>query len=160
MGIDLECCDKSLSFSYHYWNNIRLSIAKSFTKYLHEVVSTFIGNGEEGYEKYHFRPLHVDYDLTALFAEIPEDITVNDFLSRILYNYQTHDALICIGLSGIYYLLNKSDSDGFYSPGNCMDIVGLFKNIKEYIDTEAVPLEELTELFTYGFETRKGITIT
>jgi hypothetical protein len=156
MGIDLQCCDKELSFSYSGWNVIRENIAKAFIKYLHEKVTKFI-DIHDG--KYTYCPLRVaEYDLTNLFAELPEDIDVNGYLFMML-NYQTQDALIFLGLIGIYHLLNKSDCDGFYSPGNSMDIVELLKNIEEYIDKETVPFDDLLDLFNTSYKNNQLIII-
>jgi uncharacterized protein YeeX (DUF496 family) len=155
MGISLECNDIEFDCSYTIWNRIRLSIAKSFTKYLHEEVTKFIGYEDN---KYMFRPLDAGYDMSNLFEDYPESVTIDDYLER-MKDYSIRNALICIGISGIYTLLEKSDCDGFYSPGNSLDIVGLLKNIEEYIDKDLVPYDKLLHIFTSGYESKKGVTI-
>jgi len=57
------------------------------------------------------------------------ELSVNYFISSI----DDVEQFIYFNILGIYVLCNKSDSDGYYSPGNSLDIICLLDLIKQYL---------------------------
>lgn len=123
MGVDFYCCEKYSHMSYSTWNNMRTTAIMATKKYLKKQVDT--ENMLLDKDKIHHSPL------LSYFIEM-EEKSLDNFIN-ITNNLDFVDDLIYFDVGGLFALCNKSDCDGFYSPGNSLDICKLFELIEPYV---------------------------
>jgi hypothetical protein len=77
-----------------------------------------------------------------------------------LYNYYL-DLLTVVGVNGVYSLVNKSDVEGFYSIGNCVDIVNAINIIHEFIEDEYMKtaISDCKKVFQEGIEKNMVVAV-
>lgn len=151
MGVDFHCGDVSFGCGYSTWNDIRIDIIKATFNYildkfqkdynLYKDLDTddknWIGEGSEHYI-YKMEILkiiettRVGEKRTSAVFQIETDYTINNFINttRTLSHV---DALIYFNIGGLFSLCNKSDNQGYYSPGNAVDICQLFDLIEPFV---------------------------
>lgn len=145
MGIGLTCEDTECFYSYPFWQDVRIELAKATMQYLKIIKTTLPRNA----------------DLDDLVTATPASL----FSDLYLFHYQTfrryRTVLTSNGLEGIYALLDRSDTEGEYSIGNCHDIVRGIKSVKHCIRDpdimDAIP--ELLKVFEASIRLGKNVKI-
>jgi hypothetical protein len=153
MGVQLDCGDVSISCSYGTWNDIRFFIAKACLEHFIEITKDVETNVGDISTHYHSHLL--DF-IESIKKRKPESIV--DFLSEI-DAYETHNTLIFFGMNGLYKLIAKSDCEGFYSPGDSMDIGNMLILIEPFISDDCDDLTQFKELFRASVELNENIMI-
>lgn len=154
MGVQFDCGEVSISCSYGVWNDIRFFIAKACLEYFIEITKDIDIDVRDISTHYH---CHLVDLVEAIQKRNPESIV--DFLSEI-EAYETHNALIFFGMNGLYKLLAKSDCEGFYSPGDSMDIGNMLILIEHYLSTDCDDLTQFTRLFRASVDLNENVMIT
>ncbi len=101
-------------------------------------------------------------DISALQAIVNKrnkELNVNDYL--MIFNAHI-DYLIKIGIYGVVSLLNKSDSEGYYSAGNSFDIIKMLNTIceKNYIDREFIDIiDDFGKVFQESVSNGRNVAI-
>jgi hypothetical protein len=153
MGVQLDCGDVSISCSYGTWNDIRFFIAKACLEYFIENTKDVDTNVRDISTHYHCQILDL---AEAIQKRKPESIV--DFLSEI-ESYETHNALIFFGVNGLYKLIAKSDCEGFYSPGDSMDIENMLILVEPYLSIDCDDLTRFRDLFRASVELNENVMI-
>jgi hypothetical protein len=156
MSIHLICGDQYFNCRVSYWNNLRQEISKATNLYIVDYLQNFEHHihdyDSEEYKKnilYHssidndvlkqrLETFVVDYQYAEYHAH-PKLAQVDTLLVEYLklYNYYL-DLLILLDVTGTYTLVNKSDIEGFYSVGNSLDILKMFRLIIPFINNEYI----------------------
>jgi hypothetical protein len=138
MGVTFRCGNVSFSCSYGSWNQLRIEVIMAAKAYLQdrfqkdielygklqEDDDDWIGKGSY-YASYKadleemFLPLATSRDPVLTFVQ----------QARL---FQNMNALHHFGLGGLFALCNQSDCEGFYTPGNSLDICYLFDVLEPY----------------------------
>jgi hypothetical protein len=145
MGIGLTCEDTECFYSYTFWNDVRIHLAKAAIQYLKIIKTTLPRNG----------------DLDDLVTAQPKAV----FSDMFLFHYELfghyRSVMTCNGLEGIFALLDRGHTEGEYSIGNCHDIVRSIKTVKHCIQDpdvmDAIP--ELIKVFEAGIRLGKNVQI-
>lgn len=147
MLISLICGDNIYTCNILRWNNIRLAIAKATNEYINNFKIQLSNDTESHKDDLYNKSINKNiinssidnfiYDV-KFSTLIPHPNIISDsILISLLKIYLYYlDMLTIIGAAGIYALMNKGDSDGYYSVGNSHDIISLFKNIMPLIEEE------------------------
>jgi hypothetical protein len=188
MGIDLYCNDKTFGTSYGHWGSIRISIIKSTIDYIQdkfEKDTELYKNIDEGEENWigegsayycYMKDLNELRDIIILTQkskvtefDMPFDNTVNNFISLCRHS-KYMDALNYFEIGGLFALCNQSDCEGYYTPGNSLDICYLFDKIQEHMKKydgyDCVYVEEgrafntIYSVFEQSYTTSKKVSIT
>lgn len=154
MGVQFDCGDLSISCSYGTWNEIRFFIANACLDYFIEITKDVDTTVRDLSTHYHCHLLDL---VEAIQKRKPESIV--DFLSEIEV-YETHNMLIFFGMNGLYKLLAKSDCEGFYSPGDSMDIGNMLILIEPHISNDCDDLTKFRDLFSASVELNENVIIT
>lgn len=129
MGIDLCCENYKFSCSYETWKKIRLSILNATFNYLtHKFNNKLTILNNDNYTFY-MTKIKTVIESNKSYQKTYGNLCVNHFISSL----EETESFIYFNVFGIYVLLNKSDCDGFYSPGNALDICYLLNLIKHYM---------------------------
>ncbi len=194
MGVDFYCGDCAFYCSYSGWDSIRRHIMKACFDYITDKFAKDQANfananvnveeddtGE--YASYH-RHMNNIKPIIAIVEEVnkerrrmqpesaPNVITfinacnndVGVFVTAC-DKFDSIDALIYFNINGLYALCNKSDCEGYYSPGNSSDICQLLDLIKPFIKVndeyvyERIYEGDLYKLFTESATKRLIVTI-
>jgi hypothetical protein len=192
MGIDLYCEDVTFGCSYSGWNSIRIDIIMATIDYILDKYNKdkelyghltdnndgFIGEGSTYYmymcdllklktavlEKKVYRTI-LELDIKI---EIPNDDYINKFINVCNLNYI--NALNRFNIGGLYALCNQSDCEGYYTPGNSLDICQLFDIIEPFVkkyssthsciyDTDNAIENTIYEVFEHSYKTLKNVKI-
>jgi len=97
------------------------------------------------------------------------DNTVNIFI-KLCRNFQLINAFNKFDIGGLFALCNQSDCEGYYTPGNSLDICSLFDKIepfvKKYSCYDAIYEKEgrfynntVYEVFEHSYKTLNKVTI-
>jgi len=68
-------------------------------------------------------------------------------------------SLIYTGLIGIYKFVNHSDSDGYFSYGDCCDIVLAMKKVEKYIDSEFLEWFQIVKSYYQSAIDKKSVLV-
>jgi len=154
MGVQFDCGNVSISCSYGLWNDIRFLIANACLEHFIEITKDVDINVIDISTHYH---CHLIDFVEAIQKRKPESIV--DFLSEI-EAYETHNTLIFFGMNGLYKLLAKSDCEGFYSPGDSMDIGNMLILIEPYLSADCDDLTKFRDLFRESVDLNENVMIT
>jgi hypothetical protein len=143
MGIDLTCETKDFSCSYSSWHNIRSELIEATFAYLEDLIAKNIDIDEENSVLTHLKQyineireygasLENNKPPINPFALLSSKRDLFDAFSEYSGDLCFINILIQFGVGGIYALCNKSDCDGFYTPGNSYDICQLIMIIKAF----------------------------
>jgi len=147
MGVDFQCGDKSYSCSYSRWNAMRCAIIHVCYLYVRDNLE----DTDPEYNDSVYRQ-----DLLDMFQEClsGEKNAVNILINKCCNVDNLIDSLNYFSLAGLYALCNKSDCDGFYSPGNSLDICILLDKVRDnFIKLDSNDAEDMFENIyskTYG----------
>jgi hypothetical protein len=149
MGIDLYCGDITFGCSYSSWNNIRTEIIKATIDYIQdkfEKDKELYGNLSEDDENYigdgslynaYMENLLLFKNNILCQTLINNDPYLSDNkinkLIKCCYNIMFINALNYFELGGLFALCNQSDCEGYYTPGNSLDICSLLNRIEPFV---------------------------
>jgi hypothetical protein len=99
------------------------------------------------------------------FAQMQDNPTISnvDLLIELLKLYTYYlDLLTILGLTGIFALVNKSDTEGYYSVGNSLDIFYTIQHVFPFIEDDYLLLniQDCMKLFDYSVQHKSVIIIT
>jgi len=147
--------------AYNSWNEIRTKIVYATFKYIETI------DNEENKEY-----IETIREITSFIAnDINSSRRPSVRFIEIINTEQMYiDTLIYFNVGGLYALCNKSDCEGFYSPGNSYDICRLldliepFIEIDEYYERIYTPLTNtdncrLYDVFEESWKTRTKVII-
>lgn len=163
MGVDFYCENYNFSTSYSRWNEIRLSILTATLNYLNYTFdnnNVKSSNDADNYN-YFMNKIKTVIEINKNYQKTYGELCVNYFISSL----KETESFIYFNVFGIYVLFNKSDCEGFYSPGNALDICYLLNLIKPYMinttefNTVYVNNSSVYNLFNESREKYKNIII-
>jgi hypothetical protein len=152
MNLNISCGEKKFTASFSYWYSIRNNIIKASINYIEDKIKrdnemyenlkedeiNYIGNGS--YYNYYMNII------TDLIYEINEenknktkllgikiDNTIKIFM-KLSCELRILNALNYFGLGGLFALCNQSDCEGYYTPGNSLDVCALLIRIKPFMN--------------------------
>ncbi len=143
MGIDLDCGSKNFNTGYSHWHVFRLDVIRATKSYVFRLTKV----------EPDLQP-HVDY-IKHYFDTKYDDCKFIDLLDERLQN-----ALIHLGLCGLYELCNKGDSETYYSPAESHHICGLFDLIWENNSNKDRYVDLVYEVFKYSELHNKNVIVT
>jgi hypothetical protein len=149
MGIEL--CTKNASFgcSYTYWNELRIHVIIATIKYINDKFEKdkakyghltendkqCIGEGSTySYHMKNFNKLIKSLEQGSLTI-MNHPSTLNLFVS-LIQSERYRNAVNYFDIGGIISFCENSDCDGYYTPGNSLDIRCLFDKIKPFTNSE------------------------
>ena len=153
MDIHIYSNDKTFSCTYNYWHKIRTNIIKATMDYIKDKFTKdkelFISEDIND-KNYIGIGSHYNYYMNNMYEIINEINEVNkgnfyyvnmdmqlDNTLRVFMSFVSEfkhlSALNYFGLGGLFALSNQSDSEGYYTPGNSLDICLLLDKIKFYM---------------------------
>jgi hypothetical protein len=153
MGVQFDCGEVSISCGYGDWNKIRFFIANACLDFFIEITKDVDASVRDISTRYECHLLEL---VEAIQNRNPESIV--DFLSAI-DEYASHNTLIFFGMNGLYKLLAKSDCEGFYSPGDAMDIRNMLILIEPHLSNNCDDLTKFKELFNSSVEFNENVMI-
>lgn len=129
MVFHLSIQDKTFECNYSAWNNIRQHLIKIAVEYLKELFlddETTLDSIQCTHKKY----------LLEIIPIIEESkYNVHTFI--YLCKPKIFDALTIFNIHGIYSLCYKSDTEGFYTFGNALDIKHFLKITTHIIENDS-----------------------
>ncbi len=188
MGVDFQCGETSFGCSYGHWNEIRRSIIFASLDYIQDKFSkdnelyknikegdeNWIGEGSEYYDymKYinNLKNILLNDNIKPNVFGLKTDQTINIFI-RTCYNLSFLNALNYFELGGLFALCNQTDGEGYYTPGNSLDICSLFDRIEPFVqkyddynniynkEESIYSNNRLYDVFEYSYKTLKRVTI-
>ena len=182
MRIELFCNDKLFYCSYSYWNNIRTNIIRATFDYIEDKINKdklldkdFIFDFETDFDlenmddktiSEYYHNVKTIYNLKAFIKPEQSKISISNFIKLCRYsNYL--NSLNYFDISGLFCICNKNE-DGYYSPGNSLDICILFDKIKpftqkygiyDYIYSSQLHMTCLQEIFTESYKNLRDVRI-
>ena len=146
MGVDFQCGDKSYSCGYGRWNDIRRAII--YATYLYVCDTMDVDDPTESVYKHDLLTM---FD-SCILGNSSHENAVNTVVKECHGTYNIIDSLNYFGLVGLYALCYKSDCDGFYSPGNSLDICILLDKLKETFERYTIDDDEYRSIYNseYG----------
>lgn len=186
MGIDLCCNNKSFFTSYSNWHDIRIIIIQATIEYIQYKFNNITS---ENNNLTHEQNYDYDYDYeddednltyiyymntimsiineintmvitkeTTLGLKIDNTISIITTLSR---NLNVMNAFNYFEINGLLALCNQNDCDGYYTPGNSLDICNLLDKIKDFIFNNIIVYNQIyinnNKLYSVFEESHKTI---
>ena len=139
MGIEIICDNIEYSCSYDLWNLIRMELLNATLLYLENILLDTKLDKERSIEISCI--LYYKNDMLK---------SIDDFLNIMNNKKDFINQFIFYEIYGVYVLLNKSDYDGLYSPGNSIDIIKMIDKTYFFISNDIV-LERI-EFFIKPFK--------
>lgn len=143
MGIDIYCGDKSFYTSYSTWCNIRTQIIHSTFEFLdHTFEETEAKRNQDEEEE------DADYQFWKdLVLQMKEEVrnaqpklcfgtlleTSLEVFLKVCGTMKYLNALNYFQVGGLFALCNQSFCEGFYAPGNSLDICQLLDKIEPFL---------------------------
>jgi hypothetical protein len=184
MGVDFICDEKGLSCTYSKWNSIRKKILKVSLEYLkHKFEEDIKLHGTKladdvnyigEYSQYNYNKQSILNIIKNMDKDYSKDLGIDrtiDLFVSLTNKIKHTDALIYFEMGGLVSICNKSDCEGFYSPGNSLDICHLLnllkplllaKNESEHNDElhiDYTTFVRMVELFEYSYKNLKNVII-
>ena len=104
-----------------------------------------------------------DVKYAELYAH-PTNVSQVDAILIELLKFYTYylDLLTVLGVAGIFSLINKDNTEGFYSVGNSIDIIDTIQLVIDYIEDNYIKesILECIKIFDYSVENKMIIIIT
>ena len=186
MGVDFYCGDITFGCSYGYWAEIRIEIIKATMDYiqdkydkdkelyghLKEDDENWIGEGSEYHccikDLMELKTIILSQKPTASVFGFEIDNTVNLFI-KLCHNLRLMNSLNNFDIGGLFALCNQSDCEGYYTPGNSLDICSLFDRIEPFVKKydcyncvytkEGRLFNTVYEVFEHSYKTLRKVTI-
>ena len=154
MGFEIVCGNVSFSCGYSTWMVVREEIAIASLRYLRKVYDDMLSVNATKTAEQTFMEQLLEY------IELSGCDTIPDFM-RLFSDVDVLNTFIYHRVSGVFALLNKSDTDGFYSVGNSMDIVETMDILQEYICYDDVkPMYgQIREVFSESIRAKNPVVI-
>lgn len=168
MGLCLICKSKSWYSSYSNVHEMRRIFIEGALAYLNELEYKSDHNNEfiqspfdlelskekeeqQGVNFFNNEKQQLIYFIKSLLSPLHEQTL------PISYDpwTKTPYSLYYFGLCGLKILVNHSDCDGYYSPGDSLNIIELYSRIKKYLSSD---YKDLISLFEESYETKSYIT--
>ena len=152
-NMNICCDDKTFSCTHNYWHKIRTNIVKATMDYIKDKFTkdkeaftredkndvNYIGLGS--YYNYHMNNINEIVDEIkevnkSNFYYINMDMQLDNTIKVLLSfvsEFNNLSALNYFSLGGLFALCNQTDSEGYYTPGNSLDICLLLDKIKFYM---------------------------
>jgi hypothetical protein len=187
MGVDFYCGDCVFHSSYGGWDSVRRQIMKSCFDYITDKFANTNVNVEEdddtGENTSYHRHMNNIKQIIAIVEEASAPKSTPDICATNIMTFikainndvnvfvsacnklNSIDSLIYFDINGLYALCNKSDCEGYYSPGNSSDICQLLDLIKPFVKVNDEYVYEriyegyLYRLFTESATKRLIVTI-
>jgi hypothetical protein len=145
MGIGIICEDEECFYTYPFWNDVRVDLAKATLKYLKIIKTTLPKN----------------LDLEDFVAVQPRSLFGDPYKFYCDTFVKYRWILTKNGLEGIFALLDRGETDEEYSIGNCVDIVKGIKTVKHCLEDpdvmESIP--EILKVFETGVRLEKNVRV-
>lgn len=175
MGLYVVCKEKDWSCTYsgvHFYREIVIKATLAYVKQIQCGVIDEKSEIECPYQRELRKEKESQQDLKYFEDEKKRLIS---FLERLLevksisdgdnINYKplqhTDYALYFFGLGGLKDFVYHSDCDGYYTPGQCMNILELYSKIciylKDMFPNEYQDVEELMEVIRESYETKSYV---
>jgi hypothetical protein len=186
MSVHLLCGESSFSCNVNYWNKIRETICKATNLFVVDYFRTFQAQentmddfDDDSSDKDSFYEYNKSINkkllrdkLLAFVREVPyvehnihpmkvngfEDVLLIELLK--LYTYYL-DLFTIVGVAGAFSLVNKADTEGFYSVGNSLDIMETLLNVVSFIEDEYIKtsIQECMEVFNTSVQEKLIVVI-
>jgi len=187
MGVDFYCGDITFGCGYGHWSEIRIEIIKATMDYIQDKYDkdkelyghlkdddeNWIGEGSSYYcymkDLMEMKSILLAQKPTTSVFGIEIDNTVNVFI-KLCHNLQLMNSLNKFDIGGLFALCNQSDCEGYYTPGNSLDICSLFDKIEPFVKNyscyDAIYEKEgrlhnntVYEVFEHSYKTLHKVTI-
>ena len=139
MGVDFQCDTKSYSCSYSRWNTIRRAIVYATYLYVRDYLEI-----DEPHERVYRHDLLTMFD-SCILGDGTHESAVKTVVKECHSTDNMIDSLNYFGLIGLYALCYKSDCEGFYSPGNSLDICILLDKLRNIFETRNIENHRLVQ---------------
>lgn len=183
MGLDIKCNKVSMRCTYSFVHVFRKMLIKSTIQFLESISFTKHFESPETFLKYYFQEPRPDNDYEELEDDYKEEKKKTiyflqalcespELFSSISYRllsdpqpyFRCHSDAIRklheFGINGLMIFVNHSDCEGYFSPGQSLDILNLFMRIETFInkDTdEFMMYEEFLEIFKTSVDTKSYV---
>lgn len=185
MGIDLICDNTNFCCSYTYWGKIRTEIIKATFDYIKDKYNkdkelygnlakeddNWIGDGSE-YHYYMNNLLNLTNNVLEKYTTKIDSFSIINFIevfNQMSFSLDIINALNYFDIGGLFALCHQSDNEGYYMPGNSLDICSLFDRIepfvKKYESYSSIYIQEdsnisrLYNVFEHSHKTFQKVTI-
>lgn len=173
--ISLLCGEFVFNTSLTHWNNIRESISKATNEFIIDYNKHLldIDENEEVKDDIYHKSINKKLILASINGFITDirgavltthpKFTADTLHISLLKIYMYYlDLLTVLGVAGVYALVNKSDSDGYYSVGNSCDIVTTIRSVLPFIDNKFMreSATNIAEIFQASVDNNMVIVIT
>lgn len=179
MGLDIHCGDQTLRCGYHYVQTFREKMIYSSIQYLKSQHFNSVSKYNEQWKDYWYdSPLNENRGEVEYEQQIEEDkekliqalkLSIcgsSSYISNIDYrmwiqNKISSDRLSFFGLIGLKWIVDHSDVDGFYTPGQCLDILNLFARVEPNVELtnemDKIWFKEFTLILMTSVDKRKNV---
>ena len=189
MGVDFYCHNVSFGCSYGRWANIRKEIILATIDYIQhkyekdkELYGNLTDDDHENWigegSSYHCYIIDLLQMKTILltqkqtenvFGNKSHDIIQNFIV--LCNNFKFINALNKFNIGGLFALCNQSDCEGYYTPGNALDICSLFDRIEPFVKNyscydsifpkreEGTNYNRVYDVFEESYKTMKKVSI-
>lgn len=170
MGLDLNCGDENLRCGYYYVQKFRKYMISITIKYLEHLGSNPIEDPKWNDYLYD-TPANVEDDkefneerTNQLITKLNECITDTGTIFPInyqIFNQINQDLFSFFGLMGLKWIVDHSDSEGYYTPGQCLDMINLIARIEAHLifanEMDKIWFQDLLKMFFKSYNERKNI---
>lgn len=134
MEFDINSHDGEFIFSREKWKSIREIIIKITFFHVQSILDDTPNNFEsEGENDYIYEKI-MRKIIQSIFSKILDpDVSLSEIVTLYMHNSLNLNTLIHYDIGGLYALCNKEYDQGYYSPGNSLDICNLFDEIEEAV---------------------------
>jgi len=132
MEFDINSHDGEFIFSREKWKSIREIIIK--ITFFH--VQTILNDTQNNFENetdYIYEQTMRKIIKSIFSKKMDPDVSLSEIVTLCMHNSLNLNALIHYDIGGLYALCNKEYDEGYYSPGNSLDICNLFDEIKDAV---------------------------
>ena len=169
--LDMVTLNRSFSVRYSGWHVFRTEILFATFRYLqvkHDTELPFLieEGPDQGREDWQFQyrkfiPKTRDSFCNSLQPPYNND-AIDRFIRACHSDFKVVNMMNRYGVGGIVPLCDKNDADGYYTPGNSMDILTAMHLIHPYITEEQLLgkcWDELTALFEDSVATETNVEL-
>ena len=151
MGVLFICDTAEYSCAYGSWNNIRMGLLSASLRYLQHLVRGVDASDPTAYKAIQLI-LNEKYKMTDVdrFIEIVDS-----------HGHDMVDGMNYLNIGGLWVIMNKRDDEGYYTPGNALDILILIKQVKSFVDKKDIKerLYSVKKVLNHSVVTKQYIKI-